>query len=469
MGGFFGVASKGDCVKELFYGTDYHSHLGTMRGGMAVLKGRSFKRSIHNIENAYFRNKFEPDLSEFEGNTGIGVISDTDAQPLVLNSHLGRFGIVTVSKINNTTELAELAFKHKNYFTETSGDEINPTELVAVTICEQGSYADGLAYAQEMVKGSCSILLLTEDGIYASRDKLGRTPIIIGKKDGAYAVSSESSAFLNLGYIEEYCLGPGEIVLITPENVERIKAPGEKMQVCSFLWVYYGYPTSNYEGINVEYVRYRCGNALGRNDSMPADIVSGIPDSGIGHAIGYANERHIAYMRPYVKYTPTWPRSFMPQNQEMRDLVARMKLIPNRALIEGKRLVFCDDSIVRGTQLKDNVQILYSCGASEIHMRVACPPLVYPCEFLNFSRSRSSLDLASRTAMKELGVDPEKCDCLDEYADANSEKYAGMVECIRRRLKLTTLKYQRLDDLVEAIGLPKDKLCTHCWDGSSYM
>ncbi|HQP31212.1 MAG TPA: amidophosphoribosyltransferase [Deltaproteobacteria bacterium] len=466
MGGFFGVASHEDCVQDLFYGTDYHSHLGTMRGGMAVTHKGVFNRSIHNLENAYFRTKFEPDLHEFQGNIGIGVISDNEAQPMILNSHLGRFGIVTVAKINNIQPLAQEAFGQRRYFTETSGDAVNPSELVAMIICGRESFEEGIDQVHETIQGSCSLLILTEDGIYAARDKLGRTPIAIGKREGAYAVSSETSAFHNLGYQTDYYLGPGEVVFVTPDGYEQVRAPRDKMQVCSFLWVYYGYPSSCYEGINVEYVRYQCGKALAQNDTVEADLVAGIPDSGIGHAIGYANEKHIPYMRPYVKYTPTWPRSFMPQNQAVRDLVARMKLIPNRSLIEGRRIIFCDDSIVRGTQLKDNIQVLFQFGAREVHMRVACPPLVFPCEFLNFSRSRSSLDLASRTAIQQLEGCEEKD--LMEYACSDSRKHHDMVACIRRRLKLTTLQYQRLDDLVAAIGLPKEKLCTHCWDGSSY-
>jgi amidophosphoribosyltransferase len=467
MGGFFGVVSKEDCVNDLFYGTDYHSHLGTKRGGLATVNFGGFSRSIHNIENNYFRSKFEADLSEFSGNKGIGVISDCDAQPLIIGSHLGRFGIVTVGKINNIKELAMKAFQKKMHFSETSGGDFSPTEIVATLICNEGSYEEGIQNAQEAIKGSCSMLLLTEDGIYAARDKLGRTPIIIGKKDGAYAASSETCAFPNVGFEINKYLGPGEIVFMTADGHEQRKKPGEKMQICAFLWVYYGYPASSYEGINVEFVRYRCGSALGKNDDVEIDCVAGIPDSGTGHAIGYANERNIPYIRPFTKYTPTWPRSFMPQDQSTRDLVAKMKLIAIRELIEGQKILFCEDSIVRGTQLQDNIQILFDYGASEIHMRPACPTLIYPCDFLNFSTSRSTLDLAGRKAISELesGEDP----FLDEYAKSNSEKNQAMVDRIRQRLKLTTLKYQKLENLVEAIGLPKDKLCTHCWDGSSYF
>ncbi len=467
MGGFFGIVSKGSCVNDLFYGTDYHSHLGTKRGGLATLDYKGFTRSIHNIENNYFRSKFETDLPEFSGNKGIGIISDLDAQPLIIGSHLGRFGIVTVGKINNLAELADKALKRKMHFSETSSGDLNPTEIVATLICNAGSYEEGIESAQEEIEGSCSVLLLTEGGIYAVRDKLGRTPITIGKKDGAFAASSETCAFPNVGFEIDKYLGPGEIVFITADGYEQRKKPGEKMQICAFLWVYYGFPASSYEGINVEFVRYRCGSALGREDDVEIDHVAGIPDSGTGHAIGYANERNIPYIRPFTKYTPTWPRSFMPQDQSVRDLVAKMKLIPIRELIEGKKILFCEDSIVRGTQLQDNIQILFDYGASEVHMRPACPTLIYPCDFLNFSSSRSILDLAGRKAIKELEDADDKF--LDEYAISSSEKNQAMVDRIRQRLRLTSLKYQKLENLVEAIGLPKDKLCTHCWDGSSYF
>ncbi|MGB5746431.1 MAG: amidophosphoribosyltransferase [Desulfobacterales bacterium] len=456
-----------DCINDLFYGTDYHSHLGTKRAGLAVKNGSDFARSIHNIENDYFRSKFESDLPKLHGNKGIGVISDHDPQPLIIGSHLGPFAIVTVAKINNIDELAVRAFQNKRHFSEMSGSELSPTELVAMLISEKGSFEEGIQYAQESIKGSCSLLLLTAEGIYAARDKLGRTPISIGCKEGAYAASSESCAFANLGYDIDRYLGPGEIVIITEGSCEQKKKPNDKMQICSFLWVYYGYPASNYEGINVEAVRNKCGWALAKNDTVEIDFVAGIPDSGIGHAIGYASARCIPYMRPFVKYTPTWPRSFMPQNQSIRDLVARMKLIPVRELIEGQRILFCEDSIVRGTQLKDNVQILYDYGAREVHMRPACPTLTYPCEFLNFSTSRATTDLAGRKAIEQIeGLDDR---FLEDYATDGSEKNLAMIDKIRQRLRLTSLKYQRLDDLVEAIGLPKEKLCTHCWDGGSYL
>jgi len=467
MGGLFGTISKDDCVSDLFYGTDYHSHLGTRRGGLAVHGSNGFSRSIHNIENNYFRSKFEADLPKFSGNSGIGIISDNDPQPLLIGSHLGTFAIVTVAKINNTEELEQRALKKKRHFLETSGGVINPTELASMLICEEESIEDGIRNAQEAIQGSCSMLLLTQKGIYAARDRLGRTPIVIGKKEGAFAVASESCAFANLGYEVERHLGPGETVFLTADGYEQRNKPGDKMQICAFLWVYYGYPATEYEGINVEFVRNRCGSALARNDDVEVDFVAGIPDSGIGHAIGYANEKKIPYLRPFVKYTPTWPRSFMPQNQEVRDLVAKMKLIPIRSMIEGKRILFCEDSIVRGTQLKDNIQILFDYGASEVHMRPACPTLIFPCEFLNFSTSRSRLDLAGRSVINEIEVGNEED--LDEYYTPESEKYVEMIDRIRQRLRLTTLQYQKLDDLVGAIGLPKEKVCTHCWDNSSYF
>ena len=467
MGGLFGSVSQQDCINDLFYGTDYHSHLGTKRAGLAVKNGSDFSRSIHNIENDYFRSKFESDLPKLLGNKGIGIISDHDPQPLIIGSHLGNFAIVTVCKINNIDELAARELQNKRHFSEMSGGEMSPTELVAMLISEKGSFEEGIQYAQESIKGSCSLLLLTAEGIYAARDKLGRTPIIIGRKESAYAASSESCAFANLGYDIDRYLGPGEIVMITEGGCEQKKKPNDKMQICSFLWVYYGYPASNYEGINVEAVRNKCGWALAKNDTVEIDFVAGIPDSGIGHAIGYASARCVPYMRPFVKYTPTWPRSFMPQNQSIRDLVARMKLIPVRELIEGQRILFCEDSIVRGTQLKDNVQILYDYGAKEVHMRPACPTLTYPCEFLNFSTSRATTDLAGRRAIEQIeGLDDQ---FLEDYATDGSEKNLAMIDKIRQRLRLTSLKYQRLEDLVESIGQPKERLCTHCWDGSSYF
>ncbi len=465
MGGFFGVASTSSCVNDLFFGTDYHSHLGTRRGGLVTRNGKDFTRFIHDITNAQFRSKFDHDIQKLKGNAGLGVISDYEDQPLIVGSHLGAFAIVTVGVVQNAEALARSAFSdRRTHFSEMSGGEINPTELVAALVCQQDSFEAGIQAAQAAIEGSCSILLLTDEGIYAARDRLGRTPIAIGRRDGAYAATLETSALPNLDYEIDRQLGPGEIVLITPHGVEQRVAPGDRMQICSFLWVYYGYPSSSYEGINVEDVRNRCGAALARRDDVDVDIVAGIPDSGTGHAIGYSNESGVPYRRPFVKYTPTWPRSFMPQDQSIRDLVARMKLVPVKELISGNRLLFCEDSIVRGTQLQDTVERLYGSGAEEIHMRPACPPLVYGCKFLNFSRSKSVLDLAGRRAIKEIEGTAETVP--EEYTDPCSEKHCAMVERIRKRLNLTTLKYQRLDDLVEAIGLPKEKLCTYCWDGA---
>lgn len=467
MGGLFGIVSKEDCVHDLFYGTDYHSHLGTKRGGLAVKNSKRFEKSIHSIENNYFRTKLEPDLPKFNGNKGIGVISDYDDQPLITGSHLGKFGIVTVGRINNLDKLVKEEFDKRTCFSDMGGGKINQTELVATLIQQQESFEKGIESVQSLIEGSCSMLLLTEKGIYAARDKLGRTPIIIGKKEGSYAAAVETCAFPNLGFQIEKYLGPGEIVFMTPDGYEQVKKPGDKMQVCSFLWVYYGFPSSGYEGINVEHVRYRCGAALAKNDNVKIDYVAGIPDSGTAHALGYAEERRIPIRRPFDKYTPTWARSFMPQEQRIRDLVARMKLIPNKDIISGKRILFCDDSIVRGTQLEDNVQVLFDYRARKVHMRVACPPLVYPCEFLNFSVSRTTLDLAARKEIKIIEGSDDKD--LEEYATAGSEKNLLMIKRIGERKKLTSLKYQKMEDLVEAIGLPKEKLCTHCWDGTSYF
>jgi amidophosphoribosyltransferase len=466
MSGFFGVISKTDCVDDVFYGTDYHSHLGTKRAGMVfIVPGKGFRRSIHSLENSYFRTKFEDELKEFSGNSGLGVISDTDPQPILFNSHLGRFAIVTVSRLVNLHDLEERFLINRNHFTENFEGSINPTEVVANLICEKDSFVKGIENVFENIQGSCSLLILTEDGIIVARDKLGRTPIVIGKKENAYAVASESCSFPNTGFELDYFLGPGEIVHVTSDGFTQMKKPGDKMQICSFLWVYYGYPPSYYEGINVDDCRYRCGASLAKRDSVKADFVCGIPDSGVGHAVGYGNEKMIPYRRAYSKYTPTWPRSFMPQNQGQRDLVAKMKLIPNKAVIEGKKMVFLDDSIVRGTQLKDNTIDLRKSGASEVHMRIACPPLLYACNYLNFSESRNILELAGRKAISQLGGDEKD---LPEYSDPDSPKYAEMVKQTAKNLDLDSLVYQRLDDLVKAIGLPKEKLCTHCWDGSSY-
>jgi amidophosphoribosyltransferase len=465
MGGFIGVVSKNDCVSDLFYGTDYHSHLGTKRGGLVVRNNGRFVRHIHDITNSQFRTKFEHDITTMHGNQGIGVISDFEDQPLLIGSHLGNYAIATVGVVQNLKQLAKSAFKGRTtHFSEMSGGEINPTELVATLINQEETFALGIQRAQEAIEGSCSIVLLTSEGVYVARDRLGRTPVVLGKKEGSYIATFESSALPNLGFELTDYLGPGEIVLLTEDGVERKKAPGDRLQICAFLWVYYGYPSSSYEGLNVEVVRNQCGACLARRDSVKVDLVAGIPDSGIAHATGYANEARLPYRRPFVKYTPTWARSFMPQDQSVRDLVAQMKLIPIRELIDGQRLLFCEDSIVRGTQLKDIIARLFEYGAREVHMRPACPPLIYGCKFLNFSRSRSELDLAGRLAISELeGDKPVR---LEEYADCSSSKYFAMVERIRARLKLTSLRYQRLDDLVAAIGLPKEKLCTYCWDGA---
>lgn len=465
MGGFFGVVSQNDCVSDLFYGTDYHSHLGTMRGGLAVRNSNGIARSIHDITTTQFRSKFQSELPRLRGKQGIGIISDYEDQPLIIGSHLGVYAIVTVGLVRNLAALAKKAFQQRTtHFSEMSGNEINPTELVATLINREATFEDGIRAAQEAIVGSCSILLLTADGIYAARDRLGRTPVVLAEKPGSYAVTMETCALHNLNYRIERYLGPGEVVRITEDGVEQRVPPGNRLQICSFLWVYYGYPASSYEGINVEATRNRCGAVLARKDNVKVDIVAGIPDSGTGHAIGYASEANIPYRRPFVKYTPTWPRSFMPQDQAVRDLVAVMKLIPIEELIRGQRLLFCEDSIVRGTQLKETIERLYDSGAAEVHMRPACPPLIHGCKFLNFSRSRSELELAARRAIHELGEDDAAV--LPEYADCNSDRYAAMVEHVRHRLNLTTLRYQRLDDLIDAIGLPKKKLCTYCWDGT---
>jgi len=464
MGGLFGVFSKNkDCVKDLFYGTDYHSHLGTRRGGLAVKNSGGFQRFIKNITTTQFRSKFEKDIKSMHGNKGIGSISDYDDQPLIINSHLGVFAISTVGKINNIEILAKEALKSGTHFSEMHGGEINPTELVATIISQGSTFEEGIQRIQDMVEGSCTLLILTNEGIYAMRDKLGRTPLIIGEKPGFYAVAMETCAFPNLGYEITKYLGPGEVIFINENGFEQKIAPGDHLQICSFLWVYYGYPASSYEGINVEVVRYRCGSYLAREDDVEIDLVAGIPDSGTAHGVGYANEANAPYSRPFVKYTPTWPRSFMPQDQSIRDKVAKMKLIPIKELIKDKRILFCEDSIVRGTQLRKAIQRLYDFGAKEVHMRPACPPLVYSCKFLNFSRSRSELDLAGRWAIKELIG--RNIDDPVEYIDPESDKYIAMVDTICKKLQLTSLQYQSLENLVKAIGLPKEKLCTYCWDG----
>lgn len=464
MGGVFGVVSKDSCVMDLYFGTDYHSHLGTSRGGMAVWTGKGFARSIHNIENIQFRSKFEVDLSEMKGNMGIGCISDNEPQPLTVYSHLGYYAITTVGRINNVNQLVENCLgKNLIHFLEMSKGEINPTEIVSALIDQENSFEDGIRNAQESIEGSCTMLVLSKEGIYAARDLYGRTPLIIGEKDGAYCVSFESCVFANLGYHMKYELGPGEIVLLTPDGMKQIAAPRDKMKICAFLWVYYGYPASEYEGVNVEVMRNRNGAAMARSDNVEVDLVAAIPDSGVAHAIGYANEAKIPYGRPFIKYTPTWSRSFMPQSQKVRNLVAKMKLMPISDLIKGRRLLFCDDSIVRGTQMRETVELLYSCNAKEAHIRSACPPLVYGCKYLNFSRSNSELDLATRQAIKNL--EGNESAALDEYCNPNTERYNCMIEYIRKKLNFSSLKYQNLNDMLDAIGLPHENICTYCWNG----
>lgn len=466
MGGFFGVVSKQDCVTDLFFGVDYHSHLGTRRGGMAVYSKEGFERSIHNIENAPFRTKFERDVDEMHGNMGIGCISDNEAQPLLVRSHLGSYAITTVGRINNEAELTERAMRSgRAHFLEMSGGKVNATELVATVIDEEQDLVSGFLHAQEVIDGSMSILLLTPEGIYASRDRLGRTPIVVGQKGGATCVSFESFAYLNLGYHTLRELGPGEIVRITAEGVETLSPARKPMKICAFLWMYYGYPTSVYEGVNVEAMRCRNGEIMAKNDDhSTAESVAGIPDSGIAHAIGYANHSGIPFTRPFIKYTPTWPRSFMPVNQEMRNLVAHMKLIPVDELIRGKSLMFIDDSIVRGTQMRETVQFLYESGAKEVHIRSACPPIVYGCKYLNFSRSSSELDLITRRIMLEIEGD-KALDHLEEYTVSASERYKEMIARIAKKLDFTTLGYQSREGMLEAIGLPEEQVCTYCWSG----
>ncbi|MBR3896741.1 MAG: amidophosphoribosyltransferase [Bacteroidaceae bacterium] len=468
MGGFFGTVSTRSCVTDLYYGTDYNSHMGTKRGGMATYsEEKGFIRSIHNLESAYFRSKFEPNLGKFSGNSGIGVISDTDPQPIIINSHLGKFAIVTVAKIANIAELEKELLAEGVHFSELSSGKTNPTELIALLIVRGKSFVEGIENVYNKVKGSCSMLILTEDGLIAARDRLGRTPIVIGKKEGAYAATSESTAFPNLDFEIDRYIGPGEIVRLRPDGVEQMRKPNEQMQICSFLWVYYGFPVSCYEGRNVEEVRFGCGYEMGAKDKAEVDCICGIPDSGVGMGLGYSEGKGVPYHRAVSKYTPTWPRSFTPSNQELRNLVAKMKLIPNRTMMTGKRLLFCDDSIVRGTQLKDNVKMLFDYGAKEVHMRIACPPLIYGCPFLGFSSSKTDLELITRRVIKDLEGD-ENTD-LEKYADPDSPQHRRMVQRIADMFGLTSLEFNRVDTLVKAIGLPKCKVCTHCFDGSSHF
>lgn len=463
---FQGTVSKTSCVTDLFYGTDYNSHLGTKRGGLATYsEEQGFIRSIHNLQSSYFRTKFEEELDKFKGNAGIGIISDTDAQPIIINSHLGRFAIVTVAKVTNLKELEEELLSQNMHFAELSSGSTNQTELIALLIIQGKNFVEGIENVYNHIKGSCSMLLLTEDGVIAARDKWGRTPIVIGKKEGAYAATSESNSFPNLDFEIERYLGPGEIVRMHADRLEQLRKPDDKMQICSFLWVYYGFPNSCYEGRNVEEVRFTSGLKMGEQDDCDADCVCGIPDSGIGQALGYAEGKGIPYHRAITKYTPTWPRSFTPSKQELRSLVAKMKLIPNRAMLQDKRIIFCDDSIVRGTQLHDNVKILFDYGAKEVHMRIGCPPLIYGCPFIGFTASKSDMELITRQIIKELEGDENKN--LDKYATTGSPEYEKMVGIIAKRFGLSSLKFNTIETLIEAIGLPKCKVCTHCFDGSS--
>lgn len=466
MGGFFGAVSQDDCVFDLFFGVDYHSHLGTRRAGMAVYSPEDgFDKAIHNIENAPFRTKFTKESNTMHGTMGIGCISDFEAQPILVRSHHGTFAITTVGRINNADEIAEKIISTNTHFFEMQNGDINPTELVASIINQKDNLIDGIRYAQEIIDGSMSMLILTPKGIYCARDKMGRTPIVIGKKSDGYCASFESFAYLNLGYKDYKALGPGEIVVMNNEGVKTLVNPGKDMKICTFLWIYYGYPSSSYEGISVEKMRYNCGKLLARRDSVKPDIVAGVPDSGIAHAIGYANESGVPFSRPFVKYTPTWPRSFMPTHQSKRNLIAKMKLIPVHDLIEGKSLLLIDDSIVRGTQLRETTEFLYESGAKEVHIRPACPPLLYGCKYLNFSRSTSEMELITRRVIKELeGCDPDD-KMLEEYSDPDSEKYQKMVDTICEKLHFTSLRYHRLDDMIESVGIDPSKLCTYCWNG----
>ncbi|MGM9970754.1 MAG: amidophosphoribosyltransferase [Anaeroplasma sp.] len=466
MGGFFGVVSKDDCVFDLFFGVDYHSHLGTRRGGMAVFGEDGFNRSIHNIENSPFRTKFERDVLEMKGFYGIGCISDFEPQPLIVKSHHGTYALTTVGKINNLSEIEKLLFENgTSHFLEMSGGDVNPTEVVASIINQKENLIEGIKYALDLIDGSITMLLMNEKGIYAARDKYGRTPLVIGKKnEDTYCASFESFAYLNLGYNNYKELGPGEIVNISPAGVKTLVAPGNKMRICTFLWVYYGYPSSSYEGLSVEKMRYNCGRYMAKCDSAKPDIVAGVPDSGIAHAIGYSNESGIPFSRPFIKYTPTWPRSFMPTIQSQRNLIAKMKLIPVHELIEGKKLLLIDDSIVRGTQMRETTEFLYQSGAKEVHIRSACPPLLYGCKYLNFSRSKSEMDLITRRVILKLeGKITDEI--VKSYIDPDSEKYKIMVEEIRKELNFTTLQFNRLDDLKKACEIDESKLCTYCWDG----
>ncbi|MGN0248027.1 MAG: amidophosphoribosyltransferase [Lachnospiraceae bacterium] len=465
MGGFFGVASKESCTFDLFFGTDYHSHLGTRRAGMAVYGDNGFSKEIHNIENTPFRTKFDKELAGLEGRYGIGCISDYEAQPILVRSHHGSFAITTVSKINNADEIVSEILKGSTHFFEMSNGEINSTELVAALIDQKDNLIEGIQYALDVVDGSLSMLILTPIGIYAARDKMGRTPVVLGKKEDARCACFESFSYLNLGYEDDRELGPGEIVVFDEKSCKTLVAPGKDMKICTFLWVYYGYPSASYEGVSVEQMRYNCGKLLARRDNVEVDVVAGVPDSGTAHAVGYANESGIPFSRPFVKYTPTWPRSFMPTIQQKRDLIAHMKLIPVHDLIKDKRLLLIDDSIVRGTQLRETTEFLYESGAKEVHIRPACPPLLFGCKYLNFSRSKSEMELIARRVIQELEGDDVSKEVLQEYADPDNPKYQKMVDMICEKLNFTSLRYHRLDDMLEAVGIDPDKLCTYCWNG----
>ena len=466
MSGLFGIVSQKTCATDLFYGTDYHSHLGTRRAGLSTIDNGTMHLNIHNIQNSYFRTKFSGDLHEMLGNMGIGVISDTDPQPIVVNSHLGRFAVCTVGKINNMAELEQKCLSKRQQFTELSMGGTNPTELVALLITQGADFADGIRNVYKNVQGSVSMLILTPNGIIAARDLLGRTPLVIGRRGTDYAVASESHSYINIGFQTIRYIGPGEAVMITPDGLKQLIAPSQKMQICSFLWIYYGYPVALYEDINTEEVRYNLGMAMGSNDDVEADFVSAIPDSGIGMALGYSAGKQIPYKRGILKYTPTWSRSFMPVNQESRNLVAKMKLIPSRKVLEGKDVVFCDDSIVRGTQLRDQVKMIYDTGVKHVHIRISCPPLVHGCTYINFSASKNDMELIARRAIEEL--EGGKIQNLEAYRDSTTKQYEAMVEKIRQHIGVDTLKFNSLDTVCTAIGLPKEQICTHCFDGSSY-
>ncbi len=467
MGGFFGVVSKEDCVFDLFYGVDYHSHLGTRRAGMATYsKENGFDRSIHSIENTPFRTKFTDEAQTMQGNYGIGCISDYEAQPMLLCSHHGAFAITTVGRINNIDEIVNGILKDHVHFFQMRNGEINQTELVAAIINQKDNFIEGIQYAQEIIDGSMSMLILTEKGIYAVRDRMGRTPVVIGKKENGFCATFESFAYLNLGYTDYKELAPGEIVVMDEDGVKTLVAPGNDMKICTFLWVYYGYPSSSYEGLSVEEMRYNCGKCLAERDNVKPDIVACVPDSGMAHAIGYSNTAHIPFARPFVKYTPTWPRSFTPTHQSKRNLIAKMKLIPIHDLIKDKRLLLIDDSIVRGTQLGETTEFLYKSGAKEVHIRTGCPPIMYKCKYINFSRSTSEMELIARRTINELeGREVTDKETLEEYTDPNSEKYRKMVDKVGEKLHFTTLDYLRLDDMLDSVGIDKSKLCTYCWNG----